>query len=170
MGCLMMNNNPYVLSSQLAEICLAKGISIALAESCTGGLLSAWMTEAPGASAWFYGSACVYSNAAKASVLAVDPALIAAQGAVSEPVAAAMAKGAQSAYQSTLSLSITGIAGPRGGSLEKPVGTVCFGLYDARSQRCQTKTLHFTSGRTYIRECAAKEALLWLTQVATTKH
>lgn len=135
-----MNNNPYVLCQQLGKLCLEHNVSIALAESCTGGLLSTWLTEASGASQWFCGSACVYSNDAKVGVLGVNKDVISRYGAVSEEVAREMAMGAQTRYASVLTLSITGIAGPFGGSSEKPVGMVCFGLYDARNKKCFTNT------------------------------
>lgn len=157
-----MSDNPYVLSQKLGELCVSKNLTIALAESCTGGLLSSCITEAPGASKWFLGSACVYSNAAKTSVLGVDAALIELQGAVSEAVAKAMASGAASCYRASLTVSITGLAGPLGGTIEKPVGTVCFGLFDARTGQCESITQHFTSGRTHIRQSAVMFALEWL--------
>jgi nicotinamide-nucleotide amidase len=162
MECLFMSDNPYVLTQALAKLCISNNITLSLAESCTGGLLSALITEAPGVSKWFYGSACVYSNAAKTAVLGVDAAVIEAEGAVSEAVAKAMASGAASRYQSTLALSITGIAGPLGGTTDKPVGTVCFALFDARTGQCESITQHFNSGRTYIRQAAALFALKWL--------
>ncbi|MDP1574872.1 MAG: nicotinamide-nucleotide amidohydrolase family protein [Coxiellaceae bacterium] len=157
-----MSDNPYVLCKKLGELCGSKNVTLSLAESCTGGLLSSWITETPGVSQWFYGSACVYSNAAKTALLGVDAAVIDAEGAVSEAVAKAMASGAATRYRSTLALSITGIAGPLGGSIEKPVGTVCFALFDARTGRGESKTMHFSSGRAYIRQSAAIYALNWL--------
>ena len=105
---------------------LLAGHTIALAESCTAGLMAARLAERPGASAYLAGAAVVYADAAKASQLGVDPALISRHGAVSAEVAEAMAVGALSTFGADVALAITGIAGPGGGSEEKPVGTVCW--------------------------------------------
>jgi competence/damage-inducible protein CinA-like protein len=99
---------------------------LGLAESCSGGLLAARITDLPGASAYMAGGVVAYSNAAKAELLGVDPALIEAHGAVSPEVAEAMAVGALERFGADVAVSITGIAGPDGGSEEKPVGYVCF--------------------------------------------
>jgi nicotinamide-nucleotide amidase len=112
------------IDSQVAE--LLTGHRLGLAESCSGGLLAARITNTPGASAYMAGSAVAYSNAAKADLLGVDPALIEAKGAVSPEVAEAMALGALECFEADIAVSITGIAGPDGGSEEKPVGYVCF--------------------------------------------
>jgi nicotinamide-nucleotide amidase len=102
---------------------------LALAESCSGGLLAARLTDLPGASAYFAGGVVAYSNEAKAELLGVDPTLIEDRGAVSPEVAEAMSRGALERFGADVAVSITGIAGPDGGSEEKPVGYVCF---DAR--------------------------------------
>jgi competence/damage-inducible protein CinA-like protein len=115
------------VDSQLAR--LLQGRHLALAESCSGGLLAARITDLPGASAYFSGGVVAYSNEAKADLLGVDPALIDAHGAVSAEVAEAMSRGALARFGADVAVSITGIAGPDGGSEEKPVGYVCF---DAR--------------------------------------
>jgi nicotinamide-nucleotide amidase len=108
---------------------LLQGRRLGLAESCSGGLLAARITDLPGASTYFAGSVVAYSNEAKAELLGVDPELIEAHGAVSPEVAEAMSKGALERFDADVAVSITGIAGPDGGSEEKPVGYVCF---DAR--------------------------------------
>jgi nicotinamide-nucleotide amidase len=105
---------------------LLKGRRLGLAESCSGGLLAARITDLPGASEYLRGSVVAYSNAAKSELLGVDPALIEAKGAVSPEVAEAMAIGALQRFGADVAVSITGIAGPGGGSEEKPVGYVCF--------------------------------------------
>ncbi len=115
------------IDSQVAG--LLRGRRLGLAESCSGGLLAARITDLPGASAYFAGSVVAYSNEAKAALLGVDPGLIEAHGAVSPEVAAAMSAGALERFGADVAVSITGIAGPEGGSEEKPVGYVCF---DAR--------------------------------------
>jgi competence/damage-inducible protein CinA-like protein len=108
---------------------LLAGRRLGLAESCSGGLLAARITDLPGASAYFAGGVVAYSNQAKADLLGVDPDLIEAHGAVSPQVAEAMSRGALARFDADVAVSITGIAGPDGGSEEKPVGYVCF---DAR--------------------------------------
>ncbi len=105
---------------------LLAGRRIATAESCTAGLLAARLTDRPGSSEYVMGGVVSYSNDAKAELLGVDPALIEAHGAVSEPVAEAMAAGALKRFGADTAVAITGIAGPGGGTPEKPVGTVCF--------------------------------------------
>lgn len=115
------------IDAQLAR--LLQGRKLAVAESCSGGLLAARITDLPGASAYFVGGAVTYSNGAKAELLGVDPALIERHGAVSAEVAAAMSRGALKRFDADVAVAITGIAGPDGGTEEKPVGYVCF---DAR--------------------------------------
>lgn len=102
----------------------ARGLTCATAESCTGGLVGHLLTEIPGCSGYFMGGAIVYSNTAKAQILGVDPILLQTEGAVSAPVAAQMAQGARRLYGVDVAVSITGVAGPGGGSPQKPTGTV----------------------------------------------
>lgn len=111
----------------LLDICRSKALTLATAESCTGGLLGAILTAPPGASAVYLGGFITYANSAKIALLQVDPAALAQFGAVSEQVAGQMAMGARRATGADLAVSITGIAGP-GGSDHKPEGRVCFGL------------------------------------------
>ena len=105
-----------------------RGQSLGLAESCTGGLLSSWITSQPGVSSYFAGSVVGYSGAAKVGLLGVPRYALKSYGEVSVPVALYMARGARKALNCHWSLSITGVAGPSGGSGDKPVGTVCFAL------------------------------------------
>lgn len=130
---------------------------LATAESCTGGLIAGALTAVPGSSAWFERGWVTYSNAAKNEALGVDSALIADHGAVSEAVAAAMAVGARTMAHVDYALSVTGIAGPDGGSPEKPVGTVCFGW--ATPEHTLTETCHFSGDRQQIREQSVAHAL-----------
>ncbi|HEX6274982.1 MAG TPA: competence/damage-inducible protein A [Polyangiaceae bacterium] len=102
----------------------ARSLTLAAAESCTGGLVAELVTNVPGASRTFLGGAVTYSNASKTELLGVDPALLAAHGAVSEEVARAMAEGARRRFGASVALAVTGVAGPDGGSAEKPVGLV----------------------------------------------
>ena len=152
----------------LAQLLLTKGWKIALAESCTGGLVCATLTELPGSSEWFERGYITYSNQAKTECLGVPEELLQSYGAVSEPVAKAMAQGAQFNAGVDLGVSITGIAGPTGGSAEKPVGTVCFGwaIRNATGETitaCQTKL--FIGDRHSIRQQATEHALAGLLQL-----
>ena len=112
------------IDAQVATLLL--GHRLALAESCSGGLMAARITDLEGASEYFAGGVVAYSNEAKAEMLGVHPALIETKGAVSPEVAEAMAIGALERFDADVAVSITGIAGPGGGSEEKPVGYVCF--------------------------------------------
>lgn len=115
-----------MLCRQLAIALPARGWMMATAESCTGGLIAGACTDLAGSSVWFERGFVTYSNAAKSDMLGVPQALIAAQGAVSEGVARAMAAGAVAHSAARVALAVTGVAGPAGGSAEKPVGTVWF--------------------------------------------
>ena len=116
-----------VLIGRLADLMLKNGVFLATAESCTGGMIAAACTDLAGSSAWFERGFVTYSNAAKTELLGVDAALITLHGAVSEPVVRAMALGAIRHSQAQVSVAVTGVAGPTGGSATKPVGTVWFG-------------------------------------------
>ena len=119
----------YLKAKKLTELLISKNMSIAVAESCTGGLLSSSLTSIPGASSYFNCGFITYSNDSKIKMLNVDSQAIELFGAVSERVAYEMAVGAGQHSQSDLAISVTGIAGPSGGTAEKPVGMVCFGFY-----------------------------------------
>jgi PncC family amidohydrolase len=128
-----MSDDPLVeLARRLQETCLARGVTVALAESCTGGLVAAAVTETPGSSGYFLGGIVSYSDDAKRNLLGVPPEVLAAHGAVSAQVARAMAEGARDRFGSSLAGSVTGIAGPDGGSQEKPVGLTYLGVADER--------------------------------------
>ena len=119
----------YLKAKKLTELLISKNMSIVVAESCTGGLLSSSLTSIPGASSYFNCGFITYSNESKIKMLNVDSQTIELFGAVSERVAYEMAVGAGQHSQSNLAISVTGIAGPSGGTAEKPVGMVCFGFY-----------------------------------------
>ncbi len=137
---------------------LLAGRRIATAESCTGGLLAARLTERPGSSAYLAGGLVAYSNDAKTDLLGVDATLIQVHGAVSEPVAEAMAAGALSRFEADTAVAITGIAGPDGGTEDKPVGTVCFTVALADGQS-STRTLRLPGNRADIRERSTTVAM-----------
>ena len=145
------------LTKTLAEILLSRNWTVSLAESCTGGLVSATLTKLAGSSEWFERGYITYSNEAKMECLDVPAQLIESHGAVSEPVAKAMAEGARINSRSNVAISITGIAGPSGGTIEKPVGTVCFGW--ATENQTLTKTIHFDGDRQAVRQQATEFAL-----------
>lgn len=135
-----------------------RGLKIATAESCTGGLVAAALTEVAGSSDVFDRGFVTYSNAAKIAMLGVSEASLATHGAVSEPVAREMAEGALSRAAAGLAVSVTGIAGP-GGSAFKPEGRVCFGLARA-GQPTQVETVEFGAlGRAKVRKAAVTHAL-----------
>lgn len=131
------------LSLTIGQLLKEHRLTLALAESCTGGLLAHWLTTQPGSSDYFLFSAVTYSNHSKQQVLEVPARIIEEYGAVSEETALAMARGARVLAGSDYSLSITGIAGPEGGTPEKPVGTVCFGLAGPALQIAKTRHFPF---------------------------
>ena len=137
---------------------LARGEWLAAAESCTGGWLAQTVTAIPGSSAWFDRGFVTYSNAAKVDMLGVPETTLARHGAVSEATARAMAQGVLAHSRADWSVAITGIAGPSGGSPEKPVGTVCF-AWAGREAGCLAQTCHFDGDRAAVREQAVRHAL-----------
>ncbi|MGL5011672.1 MAG: CinA family protein [Paracoccaceae bacterium] len=145
----------------LLNLARAQGVTIACAESCTGGMVSAALTDIPGSSDVFDRGFVTYSNDAKTQMLGVSPQTLAAHGAVSEPTAIEMAEGALTHSSATLAVSITGIAGP-GGSEHKPEGRVCFALARA-GQPTEAHTIDFGSlGRANVRAAARDHALTLL--------
>ncbi|NJS37180.1 MAG: CinA family protein [Brachymonas sp.] len=145
----------------LADFLVKNELKLATAESCTGGMISAACTDLAGSSDWFERGFVTYSNAAKTELLGVDAALIEAHGAVSEPVARAMAFGAIRHSNAQVSLAVTGIAGPSGGSAAKPVGTVWFGFSVQGSLHSELQ--RFDGDRAAVRAQACHHALarLW---------
>ena len=146
------------LASQVARQLQARAFMVATAESCTGGLVAAALTEIAGSSAWFERGFVTYSNHAKVEMIGVEADLIDAHGAVSEEVARAMAEGALLESRAQCALSITGIAGPGGGTRDKPVGTVCFG-WAVLEEAVESETMHFAGDRAAVREQSARHAL-----------
>jgi len=166
-----MNDHPTSLSDldvaalvlQLAELLARKGWMMATAESCTGGLIAGACTDLAGSSDWFERGFVTYSNDAKSELLGVDAALIEAHGAVSEPVARAMAEGAVARSRAQASVAVTGVAGPSGGSAEKPVGTVWFGW--SVDGRTRTERRRFDGDRAAVRAATVHYALQTLVEL-----
>ena len=154
--------HPADLVTALARELKARGWMMATAESCTGGLIAGACTEISGSSDWFERGFVTYSNAAKSELLGVPAALIEAHGAVSEPVARAMATGAVVNAHAHWSVAVTGIAGPTGGSVDKPVGTVWFGW--ATPQGVFTEHQRFDGDRRAVRQATVAHALAGLLQ------
>ncbi len=135
----------------------AGGFSMSTAESCTGGLLGQMLTSVPGSSGFYAGGVIAYSNQLKSALLDVPVEVLDTHGAVSGPVVMAMASGVRKLTRTDVAVSVSGIAGPSGGTIEKPVGTVWFGL--ASSDGAQAMEARFTGNRIEIRRCAAISAL-----------
>lgn len=154
-------------ASALLETCRARGLRIATAESCTGGLVAGLLTEIPGSSDVVERGFVTYSNAAKHDLLGVPEATIAAFGAVSEATARAMAEGALARSRADLAVSITGIAGPGGGSLEKPVGLVHFACAGPNGRLMAQARRFGDLGRSAVRMMAVKQALTLLEEAAS---
>ena len=144
-------------ASALLDELRAHGVTLATAESCTGGLIAAVLTDIAGSSDVVDRGFVTYSNAAKTELLGVAEALIAAHGAVSEPVARAMAEGALHRSLAGVAVSVTGVAGPGGGSAEKPVGTVWFGCA-VRGSHTHTERSVFPGDRAAVRAATVRRA------------
>jgi nicotinamide-nucleotide amidase len=152
------------VDEQVVSLLVSSGRTVAVAESCTGGLMSARLTERAGSSDYFLGGAVVYSNEAKVSLAGVDAALIAEFGAVSNEVAEALAIGAAARFGADVGIGITGIAGPGGGTEEKPVGTVCFSV-GVRDGARLTRRLRLPGSRSDVRERSTTVAMHLLLRV-----
>jgi PncC family amidohydrolase len=153
------------LAERLQGICLGRGRTVALAESCTGGLVAAAITEVPGSSGYFVGGVVSYANSAKEGLLGVPGEMLEAHGAVSAQVAVAMATAARARFGSSLAVSVTGVAGPDGGTDAKPVGLTYIGL--AHEHGTDARRFAFHGNRAANREAAAREALEWLVDAAS---
>jgi PncC family amidohydrolase len=149
---------------RLAATLVARGWSVATAESCTGGLVGALLTERAGSSAYYRGGVIAYDNQAKIDLLDVPEEALSRHGAVSAAVAEAMATGARDRLHAEVAVSLTGIAGPTGGTAEKPVGLVYAGL--ASPSGSASRRLMLAGNRAEVRAAAAAAALAWLTAAA----
>lgn len=130
------------LAKRAGELLSKMGLTLSLAESCTGGLIADWITNVSGSSNYFLGGVVAYSNEAKEKVLGVSHEILVQYGAVSEEAARAMAEGARRLFASDLALAVTGIAGPTGGTPEKPVGLVYIALAAEGETRCKRHIWH----------------------------
>ena len=146
------------LAVRLGQALLARGRRVAVAESCTGGLIAAAITDIAGSSGWFDRGFVTYSNEAKVELLGVAPETLAASGAVSEETARQMAAGALTRSAADVAVAVTGIAGPGGGSPDKPVGTVCL-AWARRGGTPEAVTRHFAGDRSEVRRATVEAAL-----------
>ena len=153
------------LSVEIGRVLEAKCLTLVTVESCTGGWIGQCLTSVAGSSAWYERGLVTYSNQAKTELVGVPVDLIAKHGAVSEPVVQAMARGALDRSTADLALAVTGIAGPDGGSMEKPVGTVWL-CWRARTGVERTEDFFFTGDREAVREKSVLEALDGLSRFA----
>lgn len=153
------------LARELGLACVRRGpLLVATAESCTGGGVAEAITRIAGSSAWFDRAFVTYTDEAKTELLGVPAALIAAHGAVSEPVAVAMAEGALARSAARVAVAVTGIAGPDGGSAAKPVGTVWL-AWAARGEQTQARRFLFRGGRAHVRAQSIAIALRGLAEL-----
>jgi len=159
-----MESGPRTAEARLVEVCKERGVTVVTAESCTGGLIAERITAVPGASAVFIGGVVSYANAVKCDLLGVPHEVLERVGAVSSECAEAMAAGARTLLKSDLAVSVTGVAGPDGGTPQKPVGLVFIGVASGagvRVERC-----HFAGDREEVRAQAVDRALALLTAAA----
>lgn len=152
------------LARRLQHLCLEAGLTVAAAELCTGGLVAHGITSIPGSSGYFLGAVVSYADRVKIETLGVDAATLATHGAVSAQVALAMAAGVRERLATDLGVGVTGIAGPEGGSDEKPVGLVYVGVVDRLGS--DVRRFHWAGDRTANIEASAAEALRLLAERA----
>lgn len=145
------------LTARLGAVLVERGWMLACAESCTGGLLSSVLTDAPGASVWFSGAVVAYANGVKRDILGVSQEILETKGAVSQEAVLAMTRGARGVLRADVAVSISGIAGPTGGTPQKPVGTVWMAWEGPET--VEAKRFQFSGDRLAIKEQAVREAL-----------
>jgi nicotinamide-nucleotide amidase len=167
-GRQMFSRDGSTIDQQVAGLLRSAGLTVAVAESCTGGLLAGRLTELAGSSAYFLGGVVAYSNAAKASLVGVETALIDSVGAVSVEVARALADGARARFDAGVGVGITGVAGPGGGTAEKPVGFVCFSVTGADG--ALTRSVQLPGGRSDVRDRSTTVAMHMLARLLHGEH
>jgi len=148
----------YRLAEELGEGLKARGLMLATAESCTGGWVSQVVTMVPGSSDWFERGFVTYTYISKREMLGVDGATLERYGAVSEEVVRQMVSGALERSHAQVAIGVSGVAGPGGGTPDKPVGTVCFG-WGSKGGACRTETVRFLGDRDAVRRQAVERAL-----------
>ncbi|KXW56363.1 CinA family protein [Ferrovum sp. PN-J185] len=153
-----MDSRDVELAQQVGLLLLNQGLSLTTAESCTGGAIAALITEIAGSAQWFDRGFITYSNASKEELLGVSHELITHYGAVSEEVVKAMTEGALFHSKANWAIAVSGIAGPTGGTEQKPVGTVCI-AWQTRHQFSEAQTYHFDGNRQQVRHATARYAL-----------
>jgi nicotinamide-nucleotide amidase len=146
------------LARQTGALLKKRGVMLACAESCTGGYIAQMLTSIPGSSEWFERGFVTYTNLAKHEMLRVPAAALETHGAVSEPTVRAMAEGALTHSHAQVSLAVSGVAGPSGGTPGKPVGTVCL-AWAGKGRETQSRTEHFNGDRDAVRRAAVQSAL-----------
>ncbi|MEO8208461.1 MAG: CinA family protein [Chloroflexota bacterium] len=161
---LMADADLVSLAERLQGLCLGRGLTVSVAESCTGGLVATTLTAVPGSSGYFLGAVVSYADGSKVRLLAVPGSTIEAHGTVSAQTARAMAQGVRDRFGSSLAASVTGVAGPDGGSLEKPVGLTYVGLADA--DFADVRRFTWGGDREGNRNDSARAVLAWLIERA----
>lgn len=157
-----------MLAEEIGRSLKSKKLTLATAESCSGGKVGDWITEVPGSSDYYLGGVISYSNDAKFRVLGVDRKTLDAKGAVSEEVALQMSEGARKALAADIGIGITGIAGPSGGTQSKPVGLVFIAVSSSKGSVCVEN--HFRGSRSQVKEQAAEKALQMLKEFITQTY
>ena len=157
----------HVLAESLASVFTECGASLVAAESCTGGWIAKVLTDIPGSSAWFECSVVAYSYEAKESLLGVQPQTLERTGAVSQETALEMVSGALARYGASVAVAVTGVAGPGGGTPDKPVGTVWIG-WKRRGGYAQTQLYHFSGDREAVRRQTVAAALRGIQKILTS--
>lgn len=166
LGLGIMTDRKYILSEQLGAALKKRSLKLSVAESCTGGGLAFAITAVPGSSDWFDCGFVTYSNESKENLLGVPPELLRLHGAVSQPVAEAMSKGALQHSRADISLSITGVAGPGGGTKRTPVGTVWISIATQKGH-CESHRILLKGDRDEIRRSTILYALERLLEIAS---
>jgi len=162
------NGEENVLADEVGRLLKSKGLTIAVAESCTGGRLGDAITDTSGSSDYFLGGVISYSNESKEQLLGVDQSVLRSKGAVSEEVAIQMASGVRSALNSKIGVGITGIAGPSGGTAEKPVGLVYIAVCSKGATVC-TKNV-FDGSRTEVKKRSVTKALDMISEFVSAHY
>ncbi len=156
----------YDLALSIANVCSQRGATLVAAESCTGGWIAKVLTDVPGSSTWFECGVVAYSYEAKESLLGVQPQTLERTGAVSQETALEMVSGALARYGASIAVAVTGVAGPSGGTPDKPVGTVWIG-WKRRGGYAQTELFHFAGDREAVRRQTVAAALRGIQKILT---